>query len=141
MPREERLKCVVCDGNIISNQKQLTGNGLWKLFLCARSLKPINNDDVGCIDCRMKYLNWLKKLDGDFSIFDPHSEVSIHNIVNVNFFNNMFVFTVFFFEKGMEMDTDNNNNEKSVDITSQTEIVSNIPIVKIPIERCTKSHR
>ena len=141
MPREERLKCVVCDGIIISNGKQLAGNGLWKLFLSARSLKRINNDDVGCIDCRMKYLNWLKKIDGDFSIFHPNSEVSIHNIVNVNFFNNMFVFTVFFFEKGMEMDTDNNDNEKRVDITSQTEIVSNVPIVKIPIERCTKSHR
>ena len=141
MPREERLKCVVCDGNIISNQKQLTGNGLWKFFLSACSLKRINNDDVGCIDCRMKYLNWLKKIDGDFSIFHPNSEVSIHNIVNVNFFNNMLVFIVFLFEKDMEMDTDKNNNETRVDITVQTEIVSNIPIDKIPIERCTKSQR
>ena len=62
MPRLERLKCVVCQGNIDSPRKQLAGNGLWKLFLSARSLKRINSDDAGCIDCRMKYLNWLKKM-------------------------------------------------------------------------------
>ena len=85
MPRHERLKCVACDASIISNRKQLAGDGLWRLFLSARSLKRIDNDDSGCIDCRMKYLNWRKKIDGDFDHFDERSEVKNNKIINVSF--------------------------------------------------------
>jgi len=84
MPRHERLNCVACDANITSHRKQLAGNGLWRLFLSARSLKRINDDDSGCFDCRMKYLNWLKKIDGDFDRFDTRSEVSADALVNVS---------------------------------------------------------
>ena len=84
MPREERLKCIACDTSIGSIRKQLAGNGLWKLFLSARSLKRVNNDDGGCVDCRMKYLNWLKKIDGDFNQFDLRPEVQVNEIVNVS---------------------------------------------------------
>ena len=81
---QECLKCVACDANIQSNQKQLAGGGLWRLFLSARSLKRINDDDSGCFDCRMKYLNWLKKVDGDFDRFDTGSEIVVNALANVS---------------------------------------------------------
>ena len=92
MPRLERLQCVVCQGNIDSPRKQLAVNGLWKVFLLARSLKQINSDDAGCIDCRMKYLNWLKKIDGDFDHYDENSQSSVYGIGFVSIFcNNNYV--------------------------------------------------
>jgi len=84
MPRQERLKCNGCNAYIDSNRKQLACRGLWRLFLSARSLKRINNDDSGCIECRMKYLNWLKRVEGDFDHFDARSEVSVDEIINVS---------------------------------------------------------
>ena len=85
MPRQERLKCISCNTNFGSDRKRVAGDGLWKLFLSARSLKRIDTDDLGCNDCRMKYLNWLKKIGGDFDHIDAHSEVSNNIIENVNF--------------------------------------------------------
>ncbi|CAF1543483.1 unnamed protein product [Adineta ricciae] len=79
MPRDERLKCVACDKNMVSNRKQVAGSGLWKLFLSARSLKRVEKDAAGCVDCRMKYLNWLKKVNGDFDQFDTRSEACFSN--------------------------------------------------------------
>jgi hypothetical protein len=85
MPRQERLICVACDGNIDPSRKQLAGSRLWKLFLSARSLKRIKSDDSGCIDCRMKYLNWLKNVEGDFAQYDGCAEVSGSETMNVSF--------------------------------------------------------
>ncbi len=86
MPREERLKCVACDVNFGSGRKYWADSGLWKLFLSARSLKRINGNDSGCIDCRMKYLNWLKKIEGDFDQFGggAEAEVNVNAIMNVS---------------------------------------------------------
>jgi hypothetical protein len=84
MPRQERLKCIACDGYIDSSRKQLAGGRLWKLFLSARSLKRIKSDDSGCIDCRMKYLNWLKNIEGDFNQYDVRAEGGSNGIMNVS---------------------------------------------------------
>jgi hypothetical protein len=84
MPRQERLKCVGCNVNFDSYRKRVAGDNLWKLFLSARSLKRISSDDPGCDDCRMKYLNWLKKIEGDFDHFNSHSQVSNNITVNLN---------------------------------------------------------
>ncbi|CAF2529584.1 unnamed protein product [Rotaria sp. Silwood2] len=124
MPREERSKCVTCSANIGSNRKYFAGDGLWKLFLSARSLKRINKDDSGCNDCRMKYLNWLKKIEGDFNHFRSCSEVGDSKI-----------------EDDMEIDADYNNSEGRVEIGAQTELESNASHVSIAVKRCTKSHR
>ncbi|CAM4849082.1 unnamed protein product [Rotaria magnacalcarata] len=125
MPRYERLKCVACDGYVDLNRKQLVGVGLWKLFLSARSLKQVNSDDTGCTDCRMKYLNWLKKVGGDFDHYAEHSGSSVHNTGYID----------------KQMDTDVGIIEQRVEINAQTEIKSNTETIMIPIERCTKSHR
>ncbi|CAF1497265.1 unnamed protein product [Rotaria magnacalcarata] len=125
MPRYECLKCVACDGYVDLNRKQLVGVGLWKLFLSARSLKQVNSDDTGCTDCRMKYLNWLKKVGGDFDHYAEHSGSSVHNTGYID----------------KQMDTDVGIIEQRVEINAQTEIKSNTEIIMIPIERCTKSHR
>ena len=36
----------------------------------------------------MKYLNWLKKIDGDFDHYDEHSQSSVYGIGFVSIFCN-----------------------------------------------------
>ena len=84
MPREPRLKCVGCDKGTDSDQKRLVGGGLWKFFLSARALKRICSRDPGRINCRLKYLNWLKKVEGDFDFLRKNEMNDDLNLTTVS---------------------------------------------------------
>ncbi|CAF4079895.1 unnamed protein product [Rotaria sp. Silwood2] len=123
MPREARLKCVGCDKSIDSDRKQLAGGGLWRLFMSARSLKRVHNDDPGCLDCRMKYLNWLKKVEEDF---DHLKERDVNQDENS--------------DNAMETDVDGGNKSDKGNITEQ-HVKGDTSEIAIRVPRCTKSHR
>jgi hypothetical protein len=94
-----------------------------------------------CMDCWMKYLNCLKKVEGDLDHFDTRSDVHDNKNVNVSFINNTLILTNMIVLKDKEVDTDTDNTENRIEIAAQTEITSDIPIVSVPIKRCTKSHK
>ncbi|CAM4906565.1 unnamed protein product [Rotaria socialis] len=92
-------------------------------FLSARSLKRVHNDDPGCFDCRMKYLNWLKKVDEDF---DHLKERDVNQDENS--------------DNAMETDVDGGNKSDKCSVTEQ-HVKGDTSEIAIRVSRCTKSHR
>ncbi|CAF3389448.1 unnamed protein product [Rotaria socialis] len=92
-------------------------------FLSARSLKRVHNDDPGCFDCRMKYLNWLKKVDEDF---DHLKERDVNHDENS--------------DNAMETDVDGGNKSDKCSVTEQ-HVKGDTSEIAIRVPRCTKSHR
>ena len=89
----------------------------------------------------MKYLNWLKKIDGAFDHYDEHSRSSVYGIgISEYFFVAivMFVLTNLLFKKDMKMDKESSISEKKSGISAQTEIQSDTSTIIIPIKRCTR---
>lgn len=70
MPRTPRCKCIDCDRTFDSNQVREVGDGLLRLFLAIRLSKRISCYDTVCSKCRGQFLNWQKKMEGDFDRFD-----------------------------------------------------------------------
>ena len=66
MPRANRVKCTGCEKLINDGAVYGCTNGLFRLFLSARSLKKVEVSDPACRKCRWKFDNWLKKSKGDF---------------------------------------------------------------------------
>ena len=83
MPRAARVKCAGCDKAIDAGLSRSCCNGLFRLFLSARSLKKVSISDSACRKCRWKFDNWKKMLNGELNdILDVDNTNDI--VVNIN---------------------------------------------------------
>ena len=82
MPRTPRCKCINCERIFDSNEVREVGDGLLRLFLAIRLSKRIYRDDAICRKCRCQFLNWKKKMEGDFDKFDCFNRWNAESIDN-----------------------------------------------------------
>ena len=83
MPRAARVKCAGCDKTIDAGLSRSCCNGLFHLFLFARSIKKVSISDSAYRKCRWKFDNWKKKLNGELNdILDVDNTNDI--VVNIN---------------------------------------------------------
>lgn len=66
MPHTARRKCVECEKNFESYQVREVGDGLLRLFLAIRLSKRVDYFDCICQTCRNRFLDWQRKMEGDF---------------------------------------------------------------------------
>jgi hypothetical protein len=82
MPHTPRCKCIDCERVFDSNEVREVGDGLLRLFLAVRLSKRISSNDVICQKCRCQFLNWEKKMEGDFKKFDCLARPDIESVNN-----------------------------------------------------------